>query len=65
MDENLRGQGIGSMCMAALKSDLFRCGIRRFDTDTALSNTTAQCYYERKRFKQEGITRSYYAGEGC
>ncbi len=65
VDENLRGQGIGSMCMAALKSDLFRRGIRRFDTDTALSNTTAQRYYERNRFKREGITRSYYIGEGC
>lgn len=65
VDEALRGQGIGSMCMAALKSDLFGRGIRRFDTDTALANITAQRYYERNRFKREGITRSYYAGEGC
>lgn len=65
VDENLRGQGIGSMCMAALKSDLFRHGIRRFDTDTALANITAQRYYERNRFVREGITRSYYAGEEC
>ena len=53
------------MCMAALKSDLFGRGIRRFDTDTVLANTTAQRFYERNRFKREGITRSYYAGEGC
>ncbi len=65
VDENLRGQGIGSRCMAALKSDLFGRRIRRFDTDTALANITAQRYYERNRFKREGITRSYYAGEGC
>lgn len=65
VDENLRGQGIGSMCMAALKSDLFRRGIRRFDTDTALANTTAQRYYERNRFTREGLTRSYYTREGC
>lgn len=64
-DENLRGQGIGSMCMAVLKSDLFRRGIRRFDTDTALANTTAQRYYERNRFTREGLTRSYYTREGC
>ena len=65
VDEALRGQGIGSRCMAALKSDLFGRGIKRFDTDTALANITAQRYYERNRFKREGITRSYYAGEGC
>ena len=65
VDENLRGQGIGSMCMAALKSDLFRRGIRRFDTDTALANTTAQRYYERNRFTREGLTRSYYTRERC
>ena len=65
VDENLRGQGIGSRCMAALKSDLLSHGIRRFDTDTALANATAQRYYERNCFKREGITRSYYTEEGC
>ncbi len=59
------GTGNRSRCMAALKSDLFRRGIWRFDTDTALANTTAQRYYERNCFKREGITRSYYTGEGC
>ena len=65
VDEALRGKGIGSRCMAALKSDLFGRGIRRFDTDKALANITAQRYYERNRFKREDVTRSYYAGEGC
>ena len=65
VDENLRGRGIGSRGMAALKSDLFRRGIRRFDTDTALANAAAQRYYERNCFKREGITRSYYTEERC
>ncbi len=57
---DLTGKGIGSRCMAALKHWLYRQGIRRFDTDTALQNAVAQHFYEKNHFTREGITRSYY-----
>ena len=56
----LTGQGIGTKCMEALKLWLYQQGIRRFDTDTALTNTVAQHYYEKNSFHREGISRSYY-----
>lgn len=57
---DLTGRGIGTVCMESLKHWLYQKGIRRFDTDTALSNTGAQHYYEKTGFTREGITRSYY-----
>lgn len=60
VNENITGRGIGSRCMTALKCWLHRKGIARFDTDTALSNTVAQHYYEKNGFTREGITRSFY-----
>lgn len=54
------GKGIGTKCMSALKSFLYKKGVIRFDTDTALDNTVAQHYYEKNDFTYEGITRSYY-----
>ena len=54
------GKGIGTKCMTALKSFLYKQGITRFDTDTALDNTVAQHYYEKNDFTREGITKSYY-----
>ncbi len=54
------GKGIGTKCMNTLKRFLYKKGVRRFDTDTALSNTVAQHYYEKNSFTKEGITRSYY-----
>lgn len=60
INENLRGSGIGSESMSALKADLFKKGILRFDTDTALTNTVAQHFYEKNNFVNEGLTRSYY-----
>lgn len=59
-DEKLQHQGIGTRVMGQLFRALHTMGIRRFDTDTALSNTQAQKYYEKTGFKNEGITRSYY-----
>lgn len=56
----ITGQGIGTKCMNALKHWLFQRGITRFDTDTALSNTAAQHFYEKTGFTREGITRSFY-----
>lgn len=53
-------QGLGTAAMKALFSQLYSMGIRRFDTDTALNNTSAQGYYEKTGFRREGITRSYY-----
>lgn len=60
VNDGSTGQGIGTKCMAALKHWLFQKGIRRFDTDTALSNTIAQHFYEKTGFAREGITRSFF-----
>jgi ribosomal protein S18 acetylase RimI-like enzyme len=46
--------------MKQLFKQLYDMGIRQFDTDTALSNTAAQGYYEKTGFTNAGITRSYY-----
>ena len=43
-----------------LKHWLYDKGVTRFDTDTAISNTIAQHYYDKNGFIREGITRSYY-----
>lgn len=60
IDESKQHQGFGTAIMTALFEELFAMGIRRFDTDTALSNTAAQGYYEKTGFENCGITRSYY-----
>lgn len=57
---DLTGKGIGTKCMNALKHWLYQKGITRFDTDTALTNTIVQHFYEKNSFTREGITRSYY-----
>ncbi len=59
-DEAVRGKGIGTRCMAALRSELCRRGYTRLDTDTARLNTGAQRFYEKNGFVREGLTRSYY-----
>lgn len=60
VDKEMCGKGIGSKCMTALKHDLFHMGIRSFDTDTAITNTVAQHFYEKNNFVRQGLTRSYY-----
>lgn len=60
VNENMTGRGIGTKCMNALKHWLYQRGVARFDTDTALTNTIAQHYYEKNGFTREGISRSYY-----
>lgn len=60
INDTMRGKGIGSKCMDALKAYLFSKGITRLDTDTARTNQTAQYFYEKNSFANEGITRSYY-----
>lgn len=60
VNENITGKGIGTKCMNALKLWLYRKGVTRFDTDTALSNNIAQHFYENNGFTREGITRGYY-----
>lgn len=57
---DLVGRGIGTKCMSALKHWLYQKGTTRLDTDTALSNTAAQHYYEKNGFTRDGISRSYY-----
>lgn len=60
VNDPITGRGIGTKCMVALKDWLYQNGVTRFDTDTALSNTVAQHFYEKNSFTREGITRSYY-----
>lgn len=60
VNDALKGKGIGTQCMRAIKSWLYQSGKTRFDTDTAVMNIVAQHYYEKNRFTREGITRSYY-----
>ncbi len=60
IDEKCQHQGLGTAAMHTLCAQLHKMGITRFDTDTALQNTTAQGYYEKTGFTNRGITRSYY-----
>lgn len=60
VNDALKGKGIGTQCMRAIKSWLYQSGKTRFDTDTAVMNIVARHYYEKNRFTREGITRSYY-----
>lgn len=59
-DSAKQHSGIGTRVMEQLFAELYTMGIRRFDTDTMLSNTIAQNFYEKTCFKNEGITRSYH-----
>lgn len=58
--EGLQGNGIGAMCMCSLKNFLYKKGIRKLDTDTALTNVGAQHFYEKNGFARKGISRSFY-----
>lgn len=60
VDEQRQHTGLGTRVMEALFASLHGMGIRRFDTDTALSNEAARRYYEKTGFENKGITRSYY-----
>lgn len=60
IDEKRQHTGLGTAVMKQLFKELYDMGIRRFDTDTARSNTAAQGYYEKTGFRNAGITRSYY-----
>ena len=60
IDEKRQHTGLGTAVMKQLFTELYNMGIRRFDTDTALSNTAAQGYYEKTDFVSAGVTRSYY-----
>lgn len=62
-DGSQQHRGIGSAVMQCLFAQLYRMGIRRFDTDTALDNTIAQSYYEKNGFIHQGITRSYFTAK--
>lgn len=62
INDSMTGRGIGTKCMRALTLWLCQRGVKRLDTDTALSNGIAQHYYEKNGFTREGITRSYYQG---
>ena len=57
--DRLCGRGVGTACMAALRADLYGRGVRRFDTDTALTNAVSRRFYEKTGFVRAGVTRSY------
>lgn len=57
MDEKRQHTGLGTAVMKQLFRELYRMGIRRFDTDTAQSNSAAQGYYEKNGFTNCGITK--------
>lgn len=59
IEDSLCGQGVGTKCMAALKADLYKQSAVRLDTDTAMTNTAAQRFYEKTGFVGQGVTRSY------
>lgn len=59
VEKKMCGKGIGSQCLLALKNDLYQRKIRKFDTDTAVSNPAAQRFYEKNHFARQGLTRSY------
>lgn len=54
-----QGKGYASAALQTIFCDLYNRGIRRFDTDTADSNTAAQRLYEKTGFTDMGRTRSY------
>lgn len=60
VEDGLQGKGIGTKCIRSLKNFLHEKGVRKLDTDTALTNTGAQHFYEKNIFTRKGISRSYY-----
>lgn len=60
IDEIQQHTGLGTAVMKELFHQLHDMGIRRFDTDTARNNATAQGFYEKTGFTNCGITRSYF-----
>ena len=54
-----RGLGLGTKSLQLLARYLQCKGYRYLHTDTANSNNTAQRFYERFGFQNQGITRSY------
>ena len=60
VNQDITGKGIGTKCMNALKQWLWKKGVKKLDTDTAISNLVAQHYYEKNDYIREGVTKSYY-----
>lgn len=60
VNQDITGKGIGTKCMNALKQWLWKKGVKKLDTDTAISNLVAQHYYEKNDYVREGVTKSYY-----
>lgn len=54
-----QGKGYASSALRCIFADLYRKGIRRFDTDTADGNIAAQGLYTKTGFDDMGRTRSY------
>lgn len=55
-NEEIRGKGIGSSSMDALKAEVLERGIVQLDTDTAVGNLAAQHFYEKNHFIKRGLT---------
>lgn len=57
--EQFRSLGLGSKCLKVLLSHLYSQGFTTIETDTADSNLIAQRFYDRNKFINKGIMRSY------
>jgi ribosomal protein S18 acetylase RimI-like enzyme len=58
--EPFQRKGWGTKVMHLLISELRRKGVRYIHLDTAITNVSAQCFYEHLGFQNGGRTRSYY-----
>lgn len=59
IDKNIKGKGLGTEFLNHIIHYCVAKGYRYLHTDTALNNITAQKFYIRNGFVNNGITRSY------
>lgn len=59
IDKKVKGKGLGTEFLNHIIQYCMKKGYRYLHTDTALNNKTAQKFYIRNRFIDNGITRSY------
>lgn len=59
IDKNIKGKGLGTEFLNHIIDYCLTKGYRYLHTDTALNNITAQKFYIRNGFIDNGITRSY------
>ncbi len=59
VEDKVKGKGIGTQFIELIQNYYISKGYKTMHTDTGIDNVIAQRYYERNRFKREGLTRSY------